>query len=295
MKNSRPVLLSRPAVIVSLIVGVVLAAGTALLSTVSTREISAASVQVTRTQENLLEINQLLSSLIDAETGQRGYILTGLESYLDPYTRASARLDEQLAQLHQRFADKPEQAATLDRIDRLVADKKTDLNRTIELRRANAVGPALHVVESGEGLKTMNALRDAVHTLEQHELSELALHSASVSRRAGFFQAISLGMLIVACVLGGAGALLFMRRMHELETMIVVCAWTKRVKFKGEWVSFEEYLRARFNLRFTHGISEDASRKLQMEALEFVESDPSTSKARPRLIPPDAQTVTESP
>lgn len=289
MKNSRSVLLSRPVVIVSLIVGIVLAVGTAILSTVSTRDISMASVRVTHTQETLLEINQLLASLIDAETGQRGYILTGMESYLEPYTRAGARLDEQLAQLRPRFADSPEQEATLEQIARLVDDKKTELRRTIDLRRANAVGPALHVVDSGEGQKTMNALREAVHQLEQHELSELAFHSAAVSHRARFFQFISLGMLVVASVLGGTGALLFMRRMHELETMITVCAWTRRVKFKGRWVSFEEYLHTRFNLHFTHGISEEASRKLQMEAVELVESDPLKFKARPRFIPPDAE------
>lgn len=295
MKTSRSVLLSRPVVVLSLAVGIVLAVGTAILSAVSTRDISAAGVRVTQTQETLLEINRLLASLIDAETGQRGYILTGMENYLEPYTRAGAQLDAQLAQLGERFAGAPGQAATLDRITRLVDAKKAEMNRTIELRRANAVGPALHLVDSGEGLKTMNALRDALHQLEQHELSDLALHSSAVGRRAKFFQFISLAMLIVACALGGAGSLLFMHRMHELETMITVCAWTKRVKFNGKWVSFEDYLHTRFNLRFTHGISEEASRKLQMEAIELVEADPAKFKARPRFIPPESPTVAENP
>ncbi|HEY8932984.1 MAG TPA: CHASE3 domain-containing protein [Rariglobus sp.] len=295
MKNSRPVLLSRPAVIAGLIMSVVLAVGTALLSTVSTRDIAVAGARVAHTQETLLEINQLLSSIIDAETGQRGYILTGLDSYLEPYTRAAARLDEQLAQLRVRFNDSPEQNATLGRISRLVDEKKSELARTIELRRTNAAGPALHVVDSGEGLKTMNALRDAVHQLEQGELSALARHSALVGQRARFFQFVSVGMLVVACLLGGAGAVLFMRRMHELETMITVCAWTKRVKFKGRWVSFEEYLHTRFNLRFTHGISEEASRKLQMEAVELVEADPSKFRLRPGFIPPAPEPSSPGP
>ena len=294
MKNSRPVLLSRPAVIVSLVVGIVLAVGTAVLSTISTRDVAKAGIRVTETQETLLEINQLLSSVIDAETGQRGYILTGMTSYLEPYTRASAQLDEQLVQLRLRFAESPEQTTTLERIIQLVAAKRSEMDRTVELRRLNAVGPALHVVDSGEGQKTMNDLRAAVHELEQHELSALARHSAVVSRRAEFFQFISIGMLIVACLLGGIGAFLFMRRMHELETMITVCAWTKRVKFQGKWVSFEDYLHTRFNLRFTHGISEEASRNLEMEAVEFVETDATKLKARPRFIPPDPEPSTES-
>ncbi|MDF3058085.1 MAG: hypothetical protein K0R17_2300 [Rariglobus sp.] len=283
MKNSRPLLLSRPAVIFSLVVGFVLAAGTAILSTVSTREIAEASIRYSTTQETLLEINQLLASLVDAETGQRGYILTGLDDYLEPYTRAGARLDEQLARLGRRFEHAPAQRATLERITRLAAEKKAEMSRTIELRRTSQSGPALHIVDSGVGLNTMNSLRDAVHELELNELDELARNSAAVSRRAGFFQRIGLGMLATACVLGGAGAVLLLRRVNELETMITVCAWTKRVKFNGAWVSFENYLHTRFNLQFTHGISEDAAAKLQMEALELVELD--SLKFRPRPAP----------
>ena len=283
MKNSRPVLLSLPVVIVSLIIGVVLVAGTAILSSVSTRDIAAASNRVTATQGTLLAINQLRGSLIDAETGQRGYILTGLESYLEPYNAAMSQLDEQLSQLRVRLAGSPEQSAVLAEITALIASKKNELSRTIELRRDHAIGPALHLVDSGEGLKTMNTLRNALHSLEERELSALALHSASVSQRAHFFQHMSFGMLVIACALGAAGAWLFMRRLHELETIITVCAWTRRVKYQGSWVSFEEYLRARFNLRFTHGISEEAAKKLQMDAVELAGSDPAKFKGRTKI------------
>lgn len=291
MNNSRPLLLSRPLVIFSLVVGFVLAAGTAILSTVSTREVAAASVRASDTQDTLLQINQLMSSLVDAETGQRGYILTGLESYLEPYTRASARLDAQLTELGWRFENAPEQKATLERIKRLVSEKKSELSRTIELRRANASSAALHIVDSGEGLKTMNALRDAVQALEQNELTELARNSATVGRRAEFFQHIGLAMLIAACVLGGAAAILLVRRVHELESLITVCAWTKRVKFNGAWVSFEDYLHARFHLRFTHGISEEAVAKLKQENAKPADAN-SAPRAKPipesTYLPPSA-------
>jgi CHASE3 domain sensor protein len=263
MKTSHPVLLSRTLVVFSLVIGFVLAAGSALLSTVSTREVAAASIRASHTHDTVLEINQLLSSLVDAETGQRGYMLTRLDRYLEPYTNAVARLEEQLVQLGRHFEHAPAQQAILARISQLVAEKKAELSRTIDLRRTSTPGAALHLVDSGVGLDTMNALRDSIHQLEQNELAELAFNSASVSRRAGFFQRLGLGMLIAACVLGGAGAVLLMRRVHELEAMITVCAWTNRVKFNGKWVSFEDYLRARFNLRFTHGISEEAASKME--------------------------------
>jgi hypothetical protein len=153
------------------------------------------------------------------------------------------------------------------------------MQRTIALRRTQDIGPALHLVDSGEGLRTMNALREDLSLLEQSEFTALSRHSTDVSQRAGFFQSLNLAMLVFACALGATGVMLFMRRMHELETMITVCAWTHRVKYQGMWVSFEEYLRRRFNLRFTHGISEEAARKLEMEAIELVQSDPLRFKA----------------
>ena len=179
----------------------------------------------------------------------------------------------------------PPQLAALDEISRLISEKTSEMSRTIDLRRDHSVAPALHIMDSGEGLRTMNTIRDSVHELEKHELAELALHSASVSRRAAFFQSVSMIMLVSACAVGGLGAWLLLRRVNELETMITVCAWTRRVKFNGAWVSFEEYLHSRFNLQFTHGISEEASRKLKMEAIELVETNARKNRPAPPVKP----------
>ena len=127
--------------------------------------------------------------------------------------------------------------------------------------------------------------------MKQQELAERAYNSALINRRAGLFQSMSLGMLIVACVLGGVGAVLLVRRAHELETMITVCAWTKRVKFNGAWVSFEDYLHTRFNLQFTHGISEEAASKLKNEAVELVKAESLRPKIRPAFTPPMKETT----
>lgn len=272
MKTARSLLLSRPLVVAGVFVSFALAAATALLLTISTRDVSAAGARVTHTQTTLIEINQLLASLIDAETGQRGYILTGLDSYLEPYHRASSSIDGQLATLRERFAGSPNQLAALERITALVAAKNDEIRRTIELRRAKAFGPALHIVDSGSGLGTMNALREQVHVLEQHEVTQLARQSESAARQAGFFQMLGIGMMLLAVATAGTGAWLLLRRVRELETMITVCAWTKRVKFNGAWISFEDYLHSRFNLEFTHGISDEASRQLKMEAVEFADT-----------------------
>lgn len=186
MNRSRPVLLSRSWLLLSLSVGFMLAAGTAILSSISTRDLAL----------------------------------------------SSARLDERLAQLHQRIeASNAREPRTADR---------------------------------------------ATTEAEQRELSRLAHDSSAVTRRAEFFQRISVGLLVAACALGTAGAVLLRRRIRQFEDMITVCAWTKRVRFNDSWVSFEDYLHARFNLQFTHGISEEAAEKIRKDTADIVKAEAET-------------------
>ena len=271
MKNSRPLLLSRPAVISALIIGFVLLIGTALLSAISTHGVEVAQTRVGHVQTTLLQINQLRSTLIDAETGQRGYILTGLEKYLAPYTGAKDRADQQLAELRTSLTNSPSQTGELATITTLVDQKFAEIDRTIDLRR-HSVGAALNVVGTGEGLVTMNTLRDKLHQLEENELAELNTRSELASRHARQYQLASLGLITLAVILALAVARLLFLRVRELESLITVCAWTNRVKYEGKWVSFEKYLHKRFDLHFTHGISEEATKKLMMEEVEFASS-----------------------
>lgn len=57
----------------------------------------------------------------------------------------------------------------------------------------------------------------------------------------------------------------FRHRVRQLDGMITVCAWTRRVRWQGRWISFEEYLDRRFNLRCTHGICEEAAERMRQE------------------------------
>jgi hypothetical protein len=70
--------------------------------------------------------------------------------------------------------------------------------------------------------------------------------------------AAGLGLMLIA--------LLFVARTAEhYRNLVTLCAWTRSVEYEGEWISFEEYLRRRFNLSATHGISPEAIAKLEAE------------------------------
>ncbi|MFA1626375.1 CHASE3 domain-containing protein [Rhizobium mongolense] len=104
-----------------------------------------------------LRLEVLLSTLKDAETGQRGYLLTGNEDYLQPYRAALARLPDELATTD---VELPEgQSASLVHLQTLADATLANMAETIALRRSGDAAGALAVVETGRGRAIMDEIR----------------------------------------------------------------------------------------------------------------------------------------
>src|SRR3954466_12020588 len=71
------------------------------------RTIERSNRRIDHTREVVIELERALSTLKDAETGQRGYLLTGDDAYLEPFRAASARMDGTLARLTTLTSDNP--------------------------------------------------------------------------------------------------------------------------------------------------------------------------------------------
>lgn len=265
MESPRPLLLSRSAVILGLIAALALVFGTLLVSTVAHRSIADAQERATHAQSSLLAIQQVRATITEAETGQRGYLLTRDETYLQPYREAAARYENELAALAQQLAGHVEIQSTRLELDALLREKFNEIAHSISLRQRYGIGPALNVVESDAGARTINEIRTRLNRLEAHELDEMSAHSASAVHRSRMFQQLSVGLVALTVLLGIGAAWWLVRRIHELEKLVTVCAWTHRVKWQGRWMSFEEYLERRFNLHFTHGMSDEAAEKMQAQ------------------------------
>lgn len=107
----------------------------------------------------LLSTNdELCNVLLNAETGQRGYLLTGSEDYLEPYHRSRANLPLVVAVLDKLPLD-PDQAKFREEVEPLMLGKMNELARTIVLRRESGFSDALAVVMTGEGKTGMDRLR----------------------------------------------------------------------------------------------------------------------------------------
>ncbi len=116
-------------------------------------------------------LEKLISTMKDAETGQRGYLITGEERYLDPYTAAVGQADQILKDVRELTVDNPDQQKRLDTMEPLIGDKFAELKETIDLRKDPIKGfdAAKQVVLSDKGKDLMDQIRKVVLDMEGEE------------------------------------------------------------------------------------------------------------------------------
>lgn len=127
-------------------------------------------VAVRHTHAVLIALDELLSTTQDAETGQRGYLLTGSQTYLEPYNSAVAALAARMDTVATLTRDNPAQQANVTVLKRHVDAKLAELRETVELRQTRGVAAALEVVTTDRGKIEMDAIRTQLNTMAQEEL-----------------------------------------------------------------------------------------------------------------------------
>ncbi|WP_395744846.1 response regulator [Prosthecobacter sp.] len=145
--------------------------GTAAITSLNIRTLRSLTGKVSHTHEVIIGLEDILSTLKDAETGQRGFLLTGDERYLAPYETALARIDERLASMHSLTADNPLHQELMPMIKNQMDLKLQELAETIEVRRRQGFDAALAIVISDRGKAAMDLLRKNITTMQQEERS----------------------------------------------------------------------------------------------------------------------------
>ena len=115
------------------------------------------------------ELEATLSTLKDAEAGQRGFIITGEESYLDPYDASISRIAEHVRRLGALTADDPDQRRSLEVLSRAISTKQGEMRETIDLRRGVSFAAAQAIILTNEGKRTMEEIRRIVGLMQSHE------------------------------------------------------------------------------------------------------------------------------
>ncbi|MEH2104803.1 GAF domain-containing protein [Nostoc sp.] len=176
-----------------------------MISYQNTRILIDTSNQVQKTQEKINKLEELLSEIKDAETGQRGYILTGQESYLEPYQAVVGNIDRKIVELRNLITDQSNQQKQFATLEPLIAAKLAILKQTIYLRQNQGFEAALQVIQTNQGKHLMDDIRKVIHEIESEDKRLLQQQSQAAKASANntvltLAFAICLSFLILAIV-----------------------------------------------------------------------------------------------
>ena len=143
----------------------------------SSTEFIASSAQVVHSREVRGNLQRILSLVEEIETGQRGYIITGESSFLEPYQRAADKIQERLAHVKTLTAHEPELRAQIETLVSLVNSRIAFAAESIDLRRSQGFAAAKDLLLSGKGQQDMERIRTLIIELREAEKVQLLEHS----------------------------------------------------------------------------------------------------------------------
>jgi CHASE3 domain sensor protein len=150
----------------------------------------------------------LLSTLKDAETGQRGYLLSGREEYLAPFLDAKHQLPAEFSSLAALLSQDPAQRARLETLQSLAAEKMDELGQTVELKRAGQTEEAMRLVLTDRGKNTMDGIRSVVDEMILGERQMFAQRTLDWRKAAtNAFWVTTLGSLVLLALILVAAAM----------------------------------------------------------------------------------------
>ncbi|MDP2310391.1 MAG: CHASE3 domain-containing protein [Pseudomonadota bacterium] len=152
--------------------------------------------------ETTHQLDAVLAELVNAETGQRGFIITGTESYLQPYKQAVPALDGILLSLRTLTGADPEMQRQLDRVEPLVSARLTELADTIAVRRERGFEAAQATLLTDQGKTTMDAIRQLLTEMSDHEERLLDERSGRADASIALAQTTPIIVSVVALVVG---------------------------------------------------------------------------------------------
>ncbi|HTX34021.1 MAG TPA: PAS domain S-box protein [Bryobacteraceae bacterium] len=165
------------------------------------QQYSRANTQASQITQAVESVDQVLSGLTDAETSQRGFLLTGEDRYLAPYQEAVRALADQLSAVRNRLGMRPDEARHVALLGTLATRKLAELQQAIDLRRAGSPAPATALALSDEGKRTMDAIRAVcrdIKTAEKGRQRQASIQGETAARTTLLATSVaSLGLLFL--------------------------------------------------------------------------------------------------
>ena len=184
-----------PKLAISLPFAILAAAILIFINEASFRQSTQAVSRIEETQKTRGALNKLLQQLLDAETGQRGYLLTGDASYLEPYSLALDSISQNMDFLRQLFASDPIQLGEFDLLSRHVSRKLAEIDLTVRMRKEGKEDAWKFVLTTDVGKEQMEGIRLRVANLGAASAKDMDNAQAQINRT---LQLSRLGISIMA-------------------------------------------------------------------------------------------------
>ena len=202
------------ALLIAGFIAVLLAAGAAI---VLASEQAKAGVWLRHAFEVQADLAAVRNLAVDAQTGQRGYLLTGQEGYLAPFTVARKDLIAALGKLSKDTADDPRQTPLKTELSASITAKLAELQRTIELKRAGHSDAALALVNGNLGQREMTRIRGLLDKMQAEETALLRDRAKDYRLFNGLSQLTLFVSPVLILLLGGFTVRDSRRRFREVQ------------------------------------------------------------------------------
>ena len=178
-------------IVVPLVLGIAVSLAIAIYAELGYRRLESANREMAVALEMQATLNETLALIVDAETGQRGYLLTGRDEYLAPYNAALPKIDGAFTRLRELLVvnGTAAQRTTAGRINNLVGKKLAELEAAIALYRTNGAEAAQALLSTGIGRRTMEEIRAEVDAMGGTHRTQLAEATTRWANDVGFARA----------------------------------------------------------------------------------------------------------
>ena len=200
-------------ILISLPLAVLVAALLIVVNEVGFQTSRTAMAQIDKAETTRATINKLLQQMLDAETGQRGYLLTGDERYLEPYNAALADVNQNLDELRSLTSTSPAELAEFSMMSRSMSRKLAEMELTVRMRKNGQTDAWKFVITTDVGLQQMDAIREQANKLASASIQKLEQGEAQINRS---LQLSRIGIAIMAL----AGLLAFYMYLKQTQSLL---------------------------------------------------------------------------
>lgn len=186
-----------------------------IASVTSIQRFADTSSDLSSTHAALTELHSALANLMEAESGQRGFIITGDERHLSTYADATATILRQVSRLRTQTSEDPDQQQRLAQLSSLISTRLRLMTSVIDTRRAGGEVAAGQLVATGGGTEVMDSIRVVAAGFERTELDRLARRTARARARARMAVGIIGGGSLFAFLVVLGSGLVIRRDMTE--------------------------------------------------------------------------------